>query len=308
MGGQSKFLDPDFLARVKPITLQRYKSAALAVTSWAQSQGYAPEQAEDWDDLLFEFKHAHPQLTRPKFVQAVAAIEFFVPKLKKNLPWAHACLSGWHKRSSVRHTVPLTSKPAKLMAIHMANRGKKRLGLGLVLQTVTGMRPNELLHILPEHVLFPEDQGDARAKVPVVIALGVKAGTKSGRSQTVMIKPEHAELWKVLKACRNSTPPGMFMFPFTITSYRNEIRAVERLLKVSVGWGPHSPRAGYATESRRLGIPFEEIREGGRWLSDSSLRTYLDIVSAASVVRALRLNGLAVQLEQADRFWPLYFA
>ena len=284
-------------------------SAALAFTSWAADLGYQPDAADEWDDLLFEFKQAHPHLTRPKFLQIVASIEFFLPKVKKNLPWAHACLCGWHKRSTVRHTIPLTPKPAKLVAIHMALRGKRRLGLGVILQTTTGMRPSEMLHILPEHVLFPEDQGEGtNSSLPIVIALGVKAGTKSGRAQTVMIRPEHRELWAVLKNCRDQTPPGMFMFPYTIMTYRSELRAIEKTMNIRVGWGPHSPRAGFATEGRLNGVPFEEIREGGRWLSDSSLRTYLDIVTAASVVRTLRLQGLARQLAQADRFWHLYFA
>ena len=302
-----RLADRDLQARVKPITLQRYKSAILSLTSWAKPLNWNPSTPEDWDDLLLEFKFAHDQITRPKFTVLVSAVEFFVPSVKRQLAWSHAMISGWARRSKIRHTVPLTYRPAVLVAIYMAVRGKKRLGLGLLLQVKTGLRPSELLALLPDHVMFPEDQGSAHSGVPVVIALGVKAGTKANRTQVAMLRPEHEHLWAALRALKRATPPGYFLFPFTLAAYRMELQAVERILGLKVGWGPHSPRAGYATDGRLEGVPFEEIREGGRWQSDSSLRTYLDIVASAAVVRALRLRQLGPQLDAAQAAWPLYF-
>eukprot|EP00959_Pyramimonas_sp_CCMP1952_P295399 6178501-Pyramimonas_sp.AAC.1 len=46
------------------------------------------------------------------------------------------------------------------------------------------------------------------------------------------------------------------------------------------GWSPHSPRSGWATDSRAEGASFAEIREGGRWVSDFSLRIHLDVRGA----------------------------
>ena len=303
----SKFADPDFLARIRPKTLETYKKTLLVFTNWAVAEGASPQEPEDWDDWLLEFKHSHPDLKKSTFVVIMTAIEFFLPHVKRHLHWSHAVAKGWTRRVAINHTVPLTMRPAKLIAIHMASRGKPRMGIGLLLQTATGMRPGELIQILPEHLLFPEDQGPADADVPVVIALGVKFGTKVRRTQVALLHKQHKILWEALRACKRATPEGYFLFPFSLMTYRNEIKAVERLLNVSVGWTAHSPRAGYATDAGLAGMPFEEIREGGRWQSDSSLRTYLDIVSSAAVIRTLRLSGLAGQLNAAELHWPRYF-
>eukprot|EP00972_Heterocapsa_arctica_P009812 1444059-Heterocapsa_arctica.AAC.1 len=59
---------------------------------------------------------------------------------------------------------------------------------------------------------------------------------------------------------------------YSYENYRRLLHKVEEKLGISVGWTPHSPRAGFASESSAEGCPFVEVRERGRWLADSSLR------------------------------------
>ena len=84
---------------------------------------------------------------------------------------------------------------------------------------------------------------------------------------------------------------------------------VETKLKVNIAWTPHSPRAGFASDATAAGKSFTEIREAGRWIADSSLRTYVDIVTAASISTSLRLEGLrpAILYARANlyEFFPL---
>ena len=47
------------------------------------------------------------------------------------------------------------------------------------------------------------------------------------------------------------------------------------------GYSPHSPRAGFASDAMLSARDFTSIREEGRWVSDQSLRIYLDGVSTA---------------------------
>ena len=76
---------------------------------------------------------------------------------------------------------------------------------------------------------------------------------------------------------------------------------------LDVEWGPHSPRAGFAADRRLDGWQFTEIKEAGRWAADSSLRTYLDIVSAKNIAVQLRLKGKAAVLSWSEENWPSYF-
>ncbi len=49
------------------------------------------------------------------------------------------------------------------------------------------------------------------------------------------------------------------------------------------------------------------VKRRGRWLSDSSLRTYLDILGAAQVVKAMSNKKLGPAMAAASSHWPLYF-
>ena len=48
---------------------------------------------------------------------------------------------------------------------------------------------------------------------------------------------------------------------------------------------------GFATESIAEGQDFVSVREGSRWLSDTSLRVYLDLVGAASLAQQHKVQG-----------------
>ena len=76
---------------------------------------------------------------------------------------------------------------------------------------------------------------------------------------------------------------------------------------LDVGWTPHSGRAGFASDCRAEGRPFEEIREAGRWQSDSSLRIYLDIVGAHQILQQFREKGLSTHLRYAESSWQQHF-
>ena len=203
----------------------------------------------------------------------------------------------------MRHTVPLGKGVAKLIMVHFASWGFLRLGIGVILQTETGLRPSELLRLRPEDFLFPEEEGSNLRVRPLRIGLGIRGGTKVKRAQFVLLDKRCWRLVRVLRVLKLSTPQGLLVFPESYSTFRLLLRRVEAQLGLSVGWTPHSGRAGYASDSRAEGVPFEEVREQGRWQSDSSLRRYLDIVGASSIGVSLRAAGLAKALEVLATRW-----
>ena len=108
---------------VKPKTLAIYQAAPQPFTEWALAQSLSLVDPQDWDDALLEFRYANLKLTKGRFQNLIAASEFFVPTIKRGLPWSHTMLTAWAKAVPIRHTVALASKPGRLIAIHMAVRG-----------------------------------------------------------------------------------------------------------------------------------------------------------------------------------------
>ncbi|CAK0791431.1 unnamed protein product, partial [Prorocentrum cordatum] len=115
------------------------------------------------------------------------------------------------------------------------------------------------------------------------------------------------DIMDVLEAITKATPAGAPLFPYTLARYRKLMKEVEASLGLSAGWGPHSPRAGWASDSRAEGLSFEEVRERGRWIWDASLRIYLDIAGASHILTQLNTRGFAQQLYWLKRGWIQYF-
>jgi len=292
--------------RVTERTRETYRVHAARFTRWALEMELHPATAEDWDDLLVEYKHSHEKLTRSEFAYTTAAVEFFFPRLRGELRWTHSLLSGWTIHHATKHTVPLGKGPAKLIAIHWGSAGEPRAAVGVVLQACTGLRPMELLKLKPEDIVMPEEMGGTLENTPMIIALGLKTGTKVKRAQTVRVTQANADVVEAVRRVRAATPLGHLMFPMSNSTYRLRLQEIEKVFDMKVGWTPHSPRAGFASDARVAGWAFEEIREAGRWQADSSLRTYLDVVSAASTVVALRARGLGDALAWAHGHWLSY--
>lgn len=139
-------------------------------------------------------------------------------------------------------------------------------------------------------VMLPEERGEAGSNA-AVLGLGVRTGTKAKRAQTVIVEcPTTVALLRWLK---RSSAPGERVVGYTYESYRRLLGVVVKALNLqALGWTPHSPRAGFATDCIAAGLGFARTRELGRWVSEQSLRTYLDVQSAASIQVALKTQHL----------------
>ena len=301
-------MDPHAELRVRAATRTLYQAAAAEFTAWLADNFLTPSSAEQWDDCLIEYKNdPDVELSKTHFLYTISAVEFFFPRYKGGLKMSKAAIAGWEKSEPGRHTVPLDKTMAKLVGCHMSARLRHRMGVAVILQTHAGLRPSELLALQAEDVSFPWHSGESYLQRPTLLAIGVKRGTKSGRTQVSKIMPRDWDVAEVLARVVQNTPRGCRLFPFSAATYRNEIRLIDQFLGIQAGWTPHSPRAGYATDSLSAGVPFEEIREVGRWAIDASLRRYLGEVSAAHTHVRARAGGLGAALAWVSSGWRIYF-
>ena len=252
-----------------------------------------------------EYKQVH-HLTKSQFANLVAAIEFFFQQFKP-LTWAHHMIWGWNVEHIPKHTVPMLSGPSALLATHFASLGAARLGAGIVVQQSKGLRPSELLGIEREDVMLPE-QASTSTYNAAVITLGARTGTKAKRAQAVIFPVDRfPEVVEILRRLVWATRPGERLFPYTLEQYNRMIKKVTKSLDLdSIGWTAHSPRAGFASERKAQGAEFVEIREEGRWVADTSLRIYIDVVSASRVHMVLAEKGLKPALAYATAHLLLY--
>jgi hypothetical protein len=218
-----------------------------------------PTVADEWDDLLVEYKNSSHDITKSKFETLVASVEFMFPRFRGKLSWAHAVVAGWSFSQDINHTKPLTRAPAALFAVMMSSAGHPRAGAALVVQQSRGLRAIEVLALCPEHVMFSASLADSADKPKTAtVRLGAKRGTKVKREQFVIFREaQQPDAYKLLECIVANTAPGERLFPLSHWTYRRLISDAECKLGLEVGFTPHSARAGFATEAVASGESFE---------------------------------------------------
>ena len=285
-------LEPDIASRVKEVTLARYRSSAQTFVTFCRSEGLAPASATDFDETLVEMKLGL-DMKPAAFEVLVAAVEFFFPRFKGSLIHARMALDGKRRNHTTRHHVPCGRGACSLIGTHFASLGHARLMGGMILQQRRGLRPGEMLGIMPDDVVLPEERLHTD-KPYCTVGLGLAVGTKVKRPQFVILRePDDRDVIMFLRLAKTLTPRHMPLVPYSLDRYRRLLYAVTGRLGLSdIGWSSHGPRAGFATEMRAIGVPKAEIMEEGRWRSEQSFRIYVDVVGASDIHVALRTKGL----------------
>ena len=259
-------LDRHHAVSVSGTTLARYHKYLQAFVAYLDEQGLNPDLSESLDAALVCYKN-HASLKKADLEGTIASLEFHIPQVKGSFVWSKRVISGIVKETPIKHTLPLSHKHAKWLACHMAAKALFRMGVAVVVQTRTGMRPSEVLALREHHILLPTSE-----KPRFVFRLGAMRSTKVQREQVTFLEWSRDEsvarlLWRVVVA----TKPEERLFPYTYEQYRTVLAMVCQENDV--------------------------VCHLGRWASESSFNTYVDVVSASQVEAAfsLRKQDQAVQ-------------
>ena len=286
-----------------PLTNMPHLSRVFAVT-WKKYDKTELISAEDMCLAIQGFRD-EVNLSRSYHERLLAAVEFAIPRLKGQLCEVRQALKGRLRTNPTKHTIPNTKSAASLFAADLASKGVARMGAAHVVQTETGLRPSELLGLKSSHMRRPSS-----AKGNIVLRLGAHVSTTAKREQFIIVSPERQQYaWKLLGMLGDICEPEEYLFPYSYWEYRHYLALVDNSLGVNLGITPHSGRAGFATESVLAEVPLPEIQAAGRWLSESSFKSYVDIVGALGVQTAFRMKGLqkAADFCQAFLFKCLTF-
>ena len=298
--------DPTALARRQPPTIKAYRKAVASFAQWCSSHGVVPNDPGELDDLMVEWKNA-AGIAKTTFANALAGAELAIPPAKGMLTWSRSVLNDWEVVSPVHHHAPLPQDLALLIAVIMSALGYARLAAGLVIQQRRGLRPSELLKLRGKDVLLPEHL--AYNNTNGVLNLGMRAGTKAKRAQAVLLDAhKHAHAMLLLRMLKLSTADDEeLMQGASLATYQRIMARVCEILDIEV-FTPHCARAGFATDAFLSGQDFLSIREEGRWLSDASLRVYLDAVSSSLQASSNTSQRYAAVMHELRQIFVFYFS
>ncbi len=300
-----RYLDPIIGQRVQPTTVRKYRKALLPFLSFTTEHRHWPETSGEFDDLLCEWRHSR-SINKAAFESTVAAVEFALPRFRGQLPWCRALIHSWAIVHVPQHKVPMGEGPAVYIGVHIAARGHPRLGAGLVIQQAVGLRPSELLGLWGRDVVLPEDRADAAAVDFAVLGLGIRSGTKAKRPQSVILRgSKKVALVRWLRSTCVSDEP---LIGYSYEQMRRLLaRTVSELGLAEIGWSAHSPRAGFASDLVSKGVPILTIKDLGRWVSEASARTYIDVTASSSILVTFRTRHLTAARAYACQHLLTFF-
>jgi len=284
----------DMLGDLRPASRKQCEDALAGFWGWQASSQALVFTRRELDSALTAFMRT---CTRHQATTLVAAIKKRYPYVRYQLPLATAYLKIVAYVQPVRHHPPLPWSLAVGMCFVLAQAGMPRRGLALLVQWRFGLRPSELLALGGDDIFLPGASWSDLA----FIRLGRRRGTKIRRPQVARARGDDPWARWLLTLCKLATVPGARLSDLTsYPVYARSFRLALLRLGLDEHWTPRSPRAGWATWKWSSGVSFEEIREDGRWQTDSSCRVYLDTVAAAETLGSTALQAMLPWLHDLE--------
>jgi integrase len=274
------YLDDLQTSKIQPASLLAYRRQVALYLQWLKLHQFSPQGASEHDDLLVEFRRAS-QPSRSGFINLVAGIEFIFPHYRGKLVWSKSILAGWAVAAPVVHTTPLPWAGAILLAESLAKLSFPRLSLALLLQQRAGLRPSEVLGLSASDVQISGRDPALCKPHQILLCLGTKKGTKVKRRQFALL--EDAGLHNLVSIRLARLQPDDKFINHSYSQYRYRLKQAQASRRWKGDFTPHSPRAGFVSDLILAGWSPSDIRFAGRWASEKSFKTYLDVITAATL-------------------------
>ena len=284
-------LHRDLRTRAKEKTIKRYSKVYDDFSRFMMEFGDFNEQpvASEVDRLFMKYRDIE-QISKTTHQRLLSAIEFFIPELKGTLRIAKESLKGRQLAEPVAHTVPTTSRIVFLFAAAAGADSKPRIGAAMIVQAQTGLRCDELTLMSRKDVDIP-----GTSLEPILIALGSTKVTKVKRKQFVRVTfDEQFEAYMLLRHLTFGVEdPDALVFGFSYWQFHAAICKYDSKFGLNLGLSAHSGRACFATEAVIIhNKPTPQVMREGRWLSETSFRTYLDGIGANAAQAKFASRGL----------------
>ena len=269
---------PLLLRRYKQRTIEEYGKEVEVCWKWLKENGVALHSARDVDIALVRYMHGlHDRLEGRGVQRAVNTMYGVVsrmPWLRRNLPMASQCLSGWRRERPSKQHPPLTWPVTCAIAVRMALHGRVREAIGTLVAFHCQLRADEVVKVRREDVIDGRDlRYDRRiARTEIVIR-----DAKTGLNQCVHVFD--AAVLRLLYASLDAARPGTRLWGDEVEKpygrYYRLFKSVVAELGLSPAFVPHSLRHGGTTQLHLSGWSMESTKHRGRWRRLDTAERYI---------------------------------
>eukprot|EP00435_Cladocopium_sp_Y103_P017954 s440_g4.t1 len=211
--------------------------------------------------------------------KTVAAVEFMNISLKGQLARSKRALRGWRKERPPQSRLPLPRLVACGMASIMVAENKKLMGLKLMADHDTYLRPGESIDLRGKDIIPPVKNSGKQYRWFSLVVRDIedqrpdKTGTFD--NSVPFNSPGREYLGELLhKRAKSLVHPNKFLYPFTAAEYRKAFQKAGEQLGVK-SLHPYQTRHGGASEDLNTQErDHMTVKSRGRWQTDQSVRRY----------------------------------
>jgi integrase len=205
------------------------------------------------------------------------SILFFYPQYRSSLPISYQAWRGWKKMEPSRHKPALSMELVVLIAAVLARDYDFRLALIVLLSFDCYLRPKEAIS-LQCNDLFIIRRSVADGVSSSRLAIRIKRGKRDSNATIYINNPAISDLISFFfRSHHLSLASSEKFLGISYSFYLSSFNSVISSLGLSDSVRPHCMRHSGATHDFLHGVEFARIRERGRWATDKTLRSYLNI-------------------------------
>eukprot|EP00435_Cladocopium_sp_Y103_P024584 s857_g6.t1 len=266
---------------VRQPTIQDYSKRFNEFQQWVCIHKFTVVHPLDLDSIAVDFLQELFDANRGvnDGVRVIAALKFFLPHLARDLPRAARALKGWHLAAPPQQRKPM---PLEVLGAVMGGflaESETELALRLFIQFMTYLRPGECSQLLVKQLVAPQSAVNqtfgcwAILLHPMEDLIPGKTGIYDG---SVILD---FDLWinEYLARLVRGKDPTAPLWSLPHAAFREKFNSMVRRLNLEpLGLTLYALRHGGATHdvvARRR--PMLEVKQRGRWSSDSSLKRYV---------------------------------
>jgi len=265
--------------RVSQLTLLRYKQALAILLKWWSSSGNCPSVhgcVDTCAGLFVEHLWAsNAGLSEARY--SLAALQFFLPSVRKRLPYSWDLIRAWQKAEPPSRAAPFTPLITLAVAGCFLAVNAPRMAGCCVMAFAALLRTGEIFVLLRKHLAFSVDL----ARVVITIPRS-KSGNRFGTKELVVIEcPVAARfMWKIFGHLNGNDP----LADFSLHKFRAAFNIILTTLDLQgFGFNLYSFRRGGATADFLRHGSAEKTLLRGRWQNLATARLYLQEGVAALV-------------------------